>query len=84
MGIPYLEKAITIEKDNSYWLEDLAVAYGMIGKYAKTIPLLKKAIELRPNDSDLYNNLATSYSKMGNEAKAEYYIKLGNEKGANK
>lgn len=79
-GIPYLEKATSLEPKNGFWLEDLAVAYGMSGQFAKTIPILEKVIALRPNEPAGYRNLATSYANMGNQAKAQYYMSLASQK----
>ena len=35
-GIPYLERAVSLAPTNGYWMEDLAVAYGMSGQIRKT------------------------------------------------
>lgn len=79
-GIPYLEKAIEGDKNNGYWMEDLAVAYGMSGQIKKTIPILERVIELRPNEPAAYRNLATSYMNLGQGDKAAYYTRLADEK----
>lgn len=79
-GIPYLEKAIRLEPNNGYWMEDLAVAYGMSGRIRETIPLLEKVIALRPNEPAGYRNLATTYYNLGDKKKAEYYMNLASQK----
>jgi protein O-mannosyl-transferase len=81
-GIPYLEKAISLDQNNGYWLEDLAVAYGMSGQIKKTIPILERVIELRPNEPAGYQNLATSYANLGQKDKAQYYMNLAQQKVA--
>lgn len=79
-GIPFLEKAVRLNDKNGYWMEDLAVAYGMSGQVQKTIPLLEKVIALRPNDAAGYQNLATTYNLLGNTKKASYYLNLAKQK----
>jgi Flp pilus assembly protein TadD len=79
-GIPFLEKAVLLNDKNGYWLEDLAVAYGMSGQVQKTIPLLEKVIALRPNDAAGYQNLATTYNLLGDAKKASYYLNLAKQK----
>lgn len=79
-GIPYLEKAIAVEKTNGYWLEDLAVAYGMSGQINKTIPILEQVIKLRPTEPAAYRNLATTYNNLGQKDKAAYYMQLAEER----
>lgn len=76
-GIPYLQKAIQLNDKNQNWMEDLAVAYGMMGRVQETIPLLEKALAIKPS-KQLYTNLATSYFKIGNKTKANYYVNLAN------
>jgi tetratricopeptide (TPR) repeat protein len=79
-GIPYLEKAAELNPENGYWLEDLAVAYGMTGQTPKTIPILERVIALRPNEAAGYQNLATSYNILGDKKKASYYLELARQK----
>lgn len=79
-AIPYLEKAVKLSPENGYWLEDLAVAYGMTGQTQKTIPILEQVIQLRPNDPAGYQNLATSYNLLGDKKKASYYLELARQK----
>jgi len=79
-GIPFLEKAVNLDNQNGYWMEDLAVAYGMSGQVQKTIPLLEKVIQLRPNEAAGYQNLATTYNLLGDSKKANYYLELAKQK----
>lgn len=79
-GIPFLEKAVRLNNNNGYWMEDLAVAYGMSGQVQKTIPLLEKVIALRPNEAAGYQNLATTYNILGDTKKASYYLELAKQK----
>ena len=79
-GIPFLERAVSLDSKNGYWMEDLAVAYGMSGQVQKTIPLLEKVIQLRPNEAAGYQNLATTYNLLGDTKKASYYLELAKEK----
>lgn len=72
-GIPYLEKAVRLNPENGYWIEDLAVAYGMSGRVKETIPLLEKVIKLRPTEVAGYHNLATTYHLLGDKTKAQFY-----------
>ena len=83
-AIPFLEKAIKSNPNNSVWNEDLAVAYGMTGQIAKTIPLLEKVIQSRPNDPNPYLNLAASYYQLGNMNKANFYAQKANQLKASK
>jgi tetratricopeptide (TPR) repeat protein len=83
-AIPFLEKAIKSNPNNSVWNEDLAVAYGMTGQIAKTIPLLEKVIQSRPNDPNPYQNLAASYYQLGNMNKANFYAQKANQLKASK
>jgi tetratricopeptide (TPR) repeat protein len=79
-GIPFLERAVSLDNQNGYWMEDLAVAYGMSGQVQKTIPLLEKVIQLRPNEAAGYQNLATTYNLLGDTKKASYYLELAKQK----
>jgi Flp pilus assembly protein TadD len=83
-ALPFLEKAIQLNPNNSVWNEDLAVAYGMTGQIAKTIPLLEKVIQSRPNDPNPYLNLAASYYQLGNMNKANFYAQKANQLKASK
>lgn len=75
-GIPFLERAVSLDNKNGFYMEDLAVAYGMSGQVQKTIPLLEKVIQLRPNEPAGYQNLATTYKLLGDTKKASYYLEL--------
>lgn len=79
-SIPYLEKAVALDDSKTAWKEDLAVAYGFSGQYAKTIPLLERVIKDEPEYANAYSNLATSYNLLGQKEKATYYSRLASTK----
>lgn len=80
LGLPFLEKSIGKPETQSSWIENLAVAYGMTGRYKETIPLLEEVIKMNPNDPNPYFNLSTTYNILGDKQKAVYYQNLGQSK----
>lgn len=72
-SIPYLAKAVQLDKTHPNWMEDLAVAYGMTGRYQESTQILEQLVKIQPTAA-AYANLATSYNKQGNLEKANYYI----------
>ena len=79
-SIPYLEKAVKLDTSKVNWKEDLAVAYGFTGQYAKTIPLLESVIKAEPEYANAYQNLAASYSYLGNKAMSSRYNEIAKTK----
>lgn len=75
MAIEYLKKAIEINpKVELYW-EDLAVAYGLSGRFDDAIATSEKLIELNPQYPAAYMNLSVSYRNKGNAKLADEYFK---------
>lgn len=79
-GIPYLERAVKLDKNNGHWLVDLAVAYGKSGQVKRAIPILEQVIKLRPNEAVGYQNLSTAYKLLGDTKKANYYLEIAKQK----
>lgn len=77
-GIPFLERAIKIGNVHSTWKADLAVAYGMTGRFVESIQILEEIAKKEPSQT-IYGNLATSYAKIGNMQKAQYYMQLAQQ-----
>ena len=72
-AIEYLNKAIEKNPKAELYYEDLAVAYGMAGKFNESVAASLKLIELNPNYPPAYANLSITYRNMGNSSLANEY-----------
>jgi len=57
----YLEKALSLKKDDVTFLQNLAVCYKSLKNYTEAEHLLKKAIKIEPNNLASWRNLGNLY-----------------------
>lgn len=78
-AIPYLLKATQLNPNESAYLEDLGVAYGLKGNFDAVIETMNKLLQLKPNYKPAFMNLSISYRNKGDYANADLYFKKANE-----
>lgn len=78
-AIPYLLKATQLNPNESAYLEDLGVAYGLKGDFDAVIETMNKLLQIRPNYKPAYMNLSISYRNKGDNANADLYMQKANE-----
>ncbi len=69
-----IAKAISMNPKVEVYYEDLAVAYGMSGRFDEAIAVSQKCIEQFPNYAPAYFNLSVSYRNKGNLQLADQYL----------
>lgn len=73
-AIEYLEKSNSITPNDPAVLQDLGIAYGMIGQHQISLKVLLDALELQPNNSQLLGNIGVTYRNLGDEENAAAYF----------
>ncbi|MGB1206324.1 MAG: tetratricopeptide repeat protein [Chitinophagales bacterium] len=80
-GIKYFEKALEYPpankgnmRDYVGVMQDLAIAYGMSGKYPEALETNKKALEYQPNNAKILLNIGITYQQLGDTLKAQNYM----------
>ncbi|UCC94802.1 MAG: tetratricopeptide repeat protein [Candidatus Omnitrophota bacterium] len=73
-ALKFYERTLEYSPQSLKILNNLAIAYHVLGKYEKTVMLSKKAIDIDSADPRAYNNLGSAYRDLGkyNEAIAAY------------
>lgn len=69
-GIPYLEKAVSLQNDNPILLTNMAFAYFSNNQAALAIPLLLKSLAFAPQNDDAWFKLGLAYKSLFNIEKA--------------
>lgn len=64
-AIDYSKKALTIDKNYTYALDNLGAVYRKLGYYDKAEEVLKNSLDLKPEDSWTYNQLGLLYYEQG-------------------
>ncbi|MBI4690712.1 MAG: tetratricopeptide repeat protein [Nitrospirae bacterium] len=76
-AIPYLNDALSIEKDYVPALVNLGIAYAMLGNFQEGEGYLAKALTIDPSNVYAILNLAISYERHGDNDKAySFFYKL--------
>lgn len=65
VGLEYLQKAVDLDPDNTYYIEPLAAILLRQGCEEDALPLLEHISKLQGNRSDVLSHLASIYSKTG-------------------
>lgn len=82
-AIPYLEKALEIERKSPILLTNLGISYAKVGKFTEAESLYDEALEIDPNRGEVYYNKACCKSMKGETKEAldllEMAIKLDPE-----
>jgi len=78
-AIPYLQKAAQLNPSETTYLEDLGVAYGLLGKFDAVIETMNKLLQIKPNYKPAYLNMSISYRNKGDAAQADLYMKKAME-----
>lgn len=73
-SISYFKQALTYDDHEVGTYHDLAVAYGMQGRFEDGLAMANKALERDPGNAKTYLNIAITYQKMGQNEKAEEYF----------
>ncbi len=80
-GIKYFEKALEYPPANESnmrdyvgVMQDLAIAYGMNGKYPEALETNKKALKYQPNNAKILLNIGITYQQMGDTTNAQTYL----------
>lgn len=64
-GLEYLQRAVNLDPDNTYYIEPLAAILLRQGCEEDALPLLEHISELQSRRSDVLSHLANIYSKIG-------------------
>ncbi|MDR3351233.1 MAG: hypothetical protein LBN98_06320 [Prevotellaceae bacterium] len=69
-AVPYYEKAVSLEPNNTTALIDLGAAYGNSGKSLKAFETFEKVLQIAPNDTLALRNLEATYIQLGDYLRA--------------
>lgn len=70
-AIEMLAKAIVVNPKDFTALENLGVAYGIMGQFSNSIRMFEQALPLKPDQSTLLQNMILTYRNMGAHQKAD-------------
>ncbi len=70
-SLPYFEKAVSLNPNNSSALVDLGAMYGSVGRHVKALDAFLRATQVAPNDTLAIKNLWATYSALGDQPKAQ-------------
>ncbi len=73
-AIGYLEKSNSINPNDPGVLQDLGIAYGMVGEHEVSLKTLLDALKLQPNNPQLLGNIGVTYRNLGDEENAAIYF----------
>ncbi|WP_208435119.1 tetratricopeptide repeat protein [Bartonella phoceensis] len=65
-----LQKASTLQEQNSYILDSLGWAYYKLKQYNKAVQILENAVKLQPEDPTLNDHLGDAYWQVGRKREA--------------
>src|SRR5882724_9421374 len=66
----WFEQAISMRRDHTGAINNLAVLYAQLGQRTDAIAAFQYGIEVAPEDAELYMNLGRLYVQMGDREKA--------------
>jgi tetratricopeptide (TPR) repeat protein len=66
-----LLKSIRLRPNDTRVLKDIAVVYGLTGRYRESVEALQKVVQHTPNDAQAWFNLGLSLNALGQKAEAQ-------------
>jgi tetratricopeptide (TPR) repeat protein len=81
-AIYFLNKAVSINKNNLRGYSNLGTAHFHLGQFGQAIKYLKSAILIKPNYTPALNSLGLVYLEKGDYANAEKYFLEAIDKGS--
>ncbi len=75
-AIPYFKKAMEMDKVYSDPHNNIAVAYGCLGRLDEAIQALEHSVKICPVQPEAYNNMASFYLQKGDLPKSEELLRI--------
>lgn len=74
-GLSLVERAISMQPDNSAYLDTLGWIHFKLGNYKEAVVFLKKAAEIDPDSAETQYHLSQAYLKLGGTDESVKYLR---------